>query len=181
MSSYEHVSSVTLSLPLTPALTFVTILLPLLAGANLLSLPYLTRKGPRKSASVFKYINPVVLQALQGIFTTVLATLYFSDIVPSATRGCELSTRWQQLFRAKDERAIRAIQEALQCCGFRTVKDMAWPFPPTGIQCSARFDRTSACQGPWTNTLQRSAGVNFGVVLAAGLMQASDLKHILVV
>lgn len=175
MSSYEHVSSFALSLPLKPGLTFVTILLPLLAGANLLSLPYLTSKGPRRSGSVLGFLHPVVPQVLQGIVTTVLATLYFSDVVPSASMGCELSTQWQHLFRTKDERAIRAIQEAFQCCGFRTVKDMAWPFPPTAVQCPARFDRSLACQGPWTSALQRSAGVNFGVVAAVGIIQVSHL------
>lgn len=171
--SYEHVSSFALSLPLSPALTFVSILLPLLAGANLLSLPYLTNKTSRQSNAIIKYFNPVVLQSLQGIFTTILATLYSSHILPSDSRECELSTRWQHLFRAKDERAIRAIQEAFQCCGFRTVKDMAWPFPPTNVQCPARFDRSLACQVPWTSALQRSAGVNFGIVAAVAVMQVS--------
>lgn len=122
---------------------------------------------------MFAHINPAALQILQGILTTVLATLYALDLVPSATVGCELSTRWQHLFRTKDAQAIRAIQEALQCCGFRTVKDMAWPFPPTDVQCPARFDRALACQGPWTAALQRNAGINFGVVLAVGVLQVS--------
>lgn len=116
-----------------------------------------------------------MLHTLQGILTTVLATLYSLDLVPSATRDCELSTRWQQLFRTKDEPAIRAIQDALQCCGFRSARDMAWPFPPTGVQCSARFDRAMACQGPWTAALERNAGLNFGVVLAVGVLQVSPM------
>lgn len=167
---YEHVTSVTLSLPLTPALTFLTILLPLLAAGNILTVPYLVRRA-HASNVLFKLISPIVLQVLQGIFTTILATLYFTDVIPSATRECELSTRWEHLFRTKDAWSVRAIQEAFHCCGFRTVKHMAWPFPPTEVQCAERFDWTLACQGPWTGSLQRTAGANFGVVLAVGLLQ----------
>lgn len=123
---------------------------------------------------MIRYLNPVVLQVLQGVIITVLATIYGSHVLPSASRECELSTRWQQLFGAKDERAIRAIQEAFQCCGFRTVKDMAWPFPPTAVQCSSKFDRSLACQVPWTNALQRSAAVNFGAMVAVAVMQVSE-------
>ncbi|CAN8103518.1 unnamed protein product [Discula destructiva] len=168
---YEHVASSTLSLPLPTALTSLTILLPLLAATNLVSLPHLMNTAPHKSSPAFRYVKPVVLQALQGILTTVMATLYSLHLVPSAARDCELSTRWQHMFRTKDAQAIRAIQDALQCCGFRSVKDMAWPFPPADLHCSARFDRALACQGPWTIALQRNAGVNLGVVLLVGVLQ----------
>lgn len=125
----------------------------------------------RKAHPIFRYLPPVVLHLLQGIITTILATLYAQDLVPSAVRDCELSTRWQALFRSKDEQGIRLIQDAFQCCGFRSVRDMAWPFPPAAVQCAARFDRTMACQGPWTAALRRGAGVELGLVLAVGLLQ----------
>lgn len=186
--SYEHVTSVTLSLPLTPALTFCTILLPLFAAGNLLSLRYL---WPHRSKSSNRRIvvklsqlllSPIILQTLQAIFTTILATLYFTDLVPTNTalRDCKLATQWQHLFHIKDARSIRTIQDALQCCGFRSVRDMAWPFAGSvsdgeGGQCAAMFDRTRACRVPWAAALQRSAGVNFGVVLAVGVLQVSVL------
>lgn len=182
--SYEHVHSVNLSLPLSAALTFVTILLPLFAAANAYLVPHLTRTSaskPAGSTSLHLLLRSPrflqVLQVLQGIVTTVLATLYAQELVPGETRGCELATRWQHLFRAKDALAIKTIQDALECCGFRSVRDMAWPFPPTEVQCAARFDRHMACRGAWTGALQTSAGVNFGVVLAVGLLQVSNLKY----
>lgn len=90
----------------------------------------------------------------------------------SGPRACELSTLWQRLFRGKDAKTIRAIQDALECCGFRSVKDMAWPFPPADVAtCATRFDRSLPCQGPWAGALQRSAGVEFGIVVAVGLIQ----------
>lgn len=177
--SYEHVNSVKLSLPLSSALTFLTILLPLLAAGNTFLLPYLTRKPSpsSKSTSLALLTSPrsiQILQVLQGIATTILATLYFQDVVPSQVRDCELSTRWQHLFRAKDVLSIKTIQDALECCGFRSVRDMAWPFPPAEVQCAARFDRGLACQDPWTRALQSSAGVNLGVVLVVGLLQVRN-------
>lgn len=116
----------------------------------------------------------MVLQTLQGVLTTILATLYFTYLVPSAAGECELSTRWLHLFRTKNAQGIRAVQEALGCCGFRSPKDMAWPFPPADVPCAARFDRAPpACRGPWAAALRRAAGADFGVVLAVGVLQVS--------
>lgn len=139
----------------------------------MISLLHSTNKSSQNSSSILKYIHPSILQILQGILTTALATLYATDLAPSDTRSCELSTRWQRLFRAKDADTIRTIQDALQCCGFRTVKDMAWPFEPKDVQCRVRFDRGLACQGPWTAALQRVAGVELGLVLAVAVLQVS--------
>lgn len=176
-SSYEHVTSVTLSLPQARALTILTILLPLLAAANLLSLPYfLGRKYSRPPNAPPRGLisSSAVLQILEGVVTTILATLHGADLAPGAARDCELAARWQHLFRAKDARAVRAIQDALQCCGFRSVGDMAWPFPPADVpRCAARFDRALACRGPWADALRRSAGASLGVVLAVGMLQVS--------
>jgi hypothetical protein len=47
------------------------------------------------------------------------------------------------MFHAKDSQGIRAIQEALKCCGFGSTKDMAWPFPGQGRgagECVARAE-----------------------------------------
>lgn len=168
---YEHINAVTLSLPLSPVLTFLTILLPAFAAANVFALPYLTRRSTNPPKSLLNPIHPAVIQVFQGIFTTVIATLYATYIVPGESQGCELSTLWQRLFRGKDGKTVKAIQDAFECCGFRSVKDMAWPFPPTDVTCATRFDRSLPCQGPWTRALQKNAGVEFGVVIAVGLLQ----------
>lgn len=169
--SYEHVNSVTLSFPLSPVLTFLTILLPLLAAANAFALPYLTRSSMHTPKSLLNPTHPAIPQVLQGILTTVLATLYATYIVPGDAQTCELSTLWQRLFRGKNDQAIRAVQDTFECCGFRSVKDMAWPFPPAAVPCTTRFDRDLACHGPWTSALQRNSGVQFGVVVVVGLLQ----------
>lgn len=172
---------------MSPALTIFAILLPLVAAANALLVPIMTQRNPPPSSSstslsvprrrslaslLFTPRTVQILQLLQGILTTVLATLFFQDMVPSEVRDCALSGHWQHLFRDKDAAAIKSIQDALNCCGFRSVKDMAWPFPPAEVRCAARFERDLACQQPWTQALRRSAGGDFGVVLVVGLLQA---------
>lgn len=49
------------------------------------------------------------------------------------------------MFHKKDGEGIKAIQDALGCCGFASTRDMAWPFPGRGRgadACEVRFDRT---------------------------------------
>ncbi|KAK7724310.1 hypothetical protein SLS64_000644 [Diaporthe eres] len=153
-------------------LTFLTILLPLFAAANATALPYLLREKARSPRRLLvRLAHPAVTQGLQGIIIVVLATLYTTYVVPGATRDCGLSSIWVRLFRTKDAQSVKAIQDAFECCGFRSVKDMAWPFPPVDIACAQRFDRALPCRGPWTSALQRSAGVELGVIVVVAILQ----------
>ena len=173
--SYEHTNSVTLSLPLSPVLTFLTILLPLIAAANATALPYLLREKARSPRRLLvRLAHPAITQGLQGVLIVVLATLYTTYMAPGVSRDCGLSTIWQRLFRSKDAQSVKAIQDAFECCGFRSVKDMAWPFPPVDVACAQRFDRALPCLGPWTSALQRSAGVELGVVVVVAILQVSN-------
>ena len=70
----------------------------------------------------------------------MLATLAGTHLRAS---DCGLREKWQGMFHAKDAQGIRAIQEALKCCGFGSTKDMAWPFPGQGRgagECVARAE-----------------------------------------
>lgn len=147
----------------------------LVASVNLYLLPYLYRKPTSSPSRVFTHPTTIqVFQVFQGILTTILATLYFHDVMPSDVRDCELSNKWQTLFHLKDEGAIRAIQDALECCGLNSVRDRAFPFRGNNaIECADRYGRTLACRAPWTSALQRSAGVELGVVVAVGVLQVS--------
>ena len=95
--------------------------------------------------------------------------------MPSSVRNCVLSTTWQRLFSTHDAEAIRRIQDSLGCCGFNSVKDRAWPFQGHEMsrQCSEIYGRSTACAEPWGAALQRNAGLEFGVVLAVGVLQVS--------
>ncbi|KAG6003222.1 hypothetical protein E4U21_002254 [Claviceps maximensis] len=167
-AAYEHIRSATLSLPNSPSLTIPTILLPLLALANAVAYLRLSRSSKRHHVLVAR-----ALQALQALFTTVLATLLFSNVVPSAVRTCLLSTIWQRLFRHHDADAIRRIQDEFHCCGFNTVRDRAWPFPDhkSAGRCADMYGREVSCAQPWLAALQRNSGFDFGIVVAVGLFQ----------
>ncbi|GAB0144834.1 hypothetical protein EsHS_00005290 [Epichloe bromicola] len=87
-------------------MTISTILLPVLALTN--AFVYLRFGKSRKRHDA---VLARALQVVQALCTTVLATLLFSNIVPSAVRDCLLSTIWQRLFSIHDAGAIRRIQD----------------------------------------------------------------------
>ncbi|EXJ77236.1 hypothetical protein A1O3_10394 [Capronia epimyces CBS 606.96] len=66
--------------------------------------------------------------------------------------SCALESQWTAMFRRKDERAIRAIQTALHCCGFNSPHDRAWPFPSRGVDahaCEVALGYDRRCVDPW--------------------------------
>lgn len=79
------------------------------------------------------------------------------------------------MFSAHDADGIRQIQDALNCCGFRTTKDQSWPFPkgshPDKDQCANQFGRTQACMVPWGKEMKKAMAGELGVVLAVGLVR----------
>lgn len=170
-----------LALPVSPALTLLTVFLPVLAAANAFGLPHLVKRAKVAASASWRLLLPIALQVLQLVLATVLATLSASDASPSATRGCMLETQWKRFWTGHDATRIRAIQDALSCCGFRTVKDMAWPFPrgspgsggpgSGGGDCAKQFDRILACRVPWENAMQSSVGAGFGVAVTVAVLQ----------
>ncbi|KAK0751373.1 hypothetical protein B0T18DRAFT_485975 [Schizothecium vesticola] len=174
---YEHQKSVSLSLPVSPVLTVLTILLPLLAALHAFFHPSLLALSRATAASPIQKLLPTLLQALQLILTTILATLLASDAIPSPVRDCLLETRWKGFWTGHDADSIRRVQDALNCCGFNSMKDRAWPFPHgapedgAGENCAEKFGRTVACREPWKRAMQGGAGLDGAVVVAVGLLQ----------
>ncbi|KAK3939253.1 hypothetical protein QBC46DRAFT_316121 [Diplogelasinospora grovesii] len=189
VATYEHINTTTLSLPLSPVLTFLTVLLPLLAFANALYLPSALFSSSSSSSSssrskqpspFTRAVLPIALQILQLILTTVLATNFASELIPSPIRQCMMESRWKDFWTGHDAESIRRIQDSFNCCGFRTVKDRAWPFPhgkpgDPKVECTTEYHRTIACGAPWEQALQRNAGTEFGVVLTVGVLQVLSL------
>lgn len=164
----------TLSLPIPNVQAALTLALPPLAGIVLetlisfqSSLALKTNLLPNNTTSKnLPYTKTFqTLTALFLIYETVLATLSGTHIAPIGGLWCPLHDRWQSLYKNKDGRHIRAIQDALECCGFASMKDMAWPFPGQGRNggggaemCSVRFEeRTRACLEPWRNEERKVA------------------------
>ncbi|KAH8900973.1 hypothetical protein GQ53DRAFT_740796 [Thozetella sp. PMI_491] len=166
---YVDWSSRYLSLPTVPGLTIVATFLPLVASLNTLYL------SSRKRSSQNYWIC-YLLQGLQAIVSTVLATIFALGTIPSALRGCSLQTAWRRFWTSHDGESIQRIQNAFQCCGYLSIKDMAWPFPhgdPKDPQatCAMQFARTLACHVPWDQALRRNSAIGLGLVLAVCLLQ----------
>ncbi|KAG7140470.1 hypothetical protein HYQ45_002773 [Verticillium longisporum] len=173
-----HITSANLSLPIAPNLTLATILLPLLGALNTAFQPRLLQAA-RTTRSPVERILPQTLQSLQAILTTALATLLLQSATASAPLlDCALASTWQRLFQAKDAPRLRAIQDALDCCGYRSTRDRPWPFPTRDVEpgrCAVRFDRQTACAEPWRNALGRNAALGLAVVFAVAAMQIASL------
>ena len=82
------------------------------------------------------------------------------------------------MFRAHDAASIRHIQDRFDCCGFNSVRDRAYPFPGSEPStCPETYDRNVACRAAWTAAMQTNTGVDFGVVVAAELLQVCMLSN----
>lgn len=81
-------------------------------------------------------------------------------ILPPSALKCGLNEKWQLLFVQKDWDAIRAIQDALDCCGLNSVVDRAFPFVPSGrSNCTEIFGRNKSCFADWRKAEQTNAGL----------------------
>lgn len=175
-SSVVHFHSTTLSLPLSPVISILATLLPIVGFLNAYIHPTLLHSA-HVSANRLQQLAPVVLQTLQALVTTILATLLLEAVVPSPASDCVLEHDWMHMFRRHDAQAIRRVQDVLDCCGFNSVRDRAYPFgngaPST---CAETYGRGNACRGPWTSALQSSAGIDFAVVMGVGLLQVWNFQ-----
>lgn len=87
------------------------------------------------------------------------------------------------LFRKKDVRAIRSIQDAFACCGLRSPVDRAWPFPAKGVEadaCEKAFGRKKSCFEPW---MREEHFVGWVVIVVAAAVFVCQVRqaHILLV
>ncbi|KAI1770504.1 hypothetical protein F4818DRAFT_432391 [Hypoxylon cercidicola] len=174
---YVQVTSSTLSLPLSTGTTVLTILLPLLAAVNIFRarilhlFPHLIPQHMARAAMLQQFL-PLVLQLIQGVLSVVLATLMAEGFVPGQMLDCSLEGKWQELWRPHEGHAIERIQDTFSCCGLRSIVDRN---EPRG-QCPILYkDRHFACLSPWRASMQRSAGLGFGVAIAVGILQLIQL------
>ncbi|KAM7203952.1 hypothetical protein V8F33_001923 [Rhypophila sp. PSN 637] len=201
---YEHTTASSLFLPVSSTLTVLAILLPVLSLCNTiyyhqsssssssaqsspLSLPP-PGNGPSSSSSLTtptptkKITLPGTLQFTQAALTIFLLATFFS-ISTSGEAGplteCLLSSKWKSLWTTHNAEAIRKIQDQLVCCGFRSVKDMAWPFPSGNpedgkkkhVDCVARYGRHESCMTKWEGELNSLVGGEMGVLVFTGFVQ----------
>ncbi|KAF4343687.1 hypothetical protein FBEOM_2360 [Fusarium beomiforme] len=175
IATIVHVRSSNLSLAISPTLSILTILLPIVGFLNTAFYPGI-RRTTRSSSSGVAQLAPLIVQVLQALVTTILATLLIERAVPSEVMGCMLDKKWMSMFRAHDAGSIRRIQDAFDCCGLNSIRDRAYPFPGTApSNCAETYGRSSACREPWSGALQTLSLLDLAVVLGVGLIQMLGL------
>lgn len=165
-----------LSLPIPNALTLLTVLLPLVTGISTQGASVLVRRA-KKQKSAAPVTTPVLaIFGLLLIYDTIVATLATTYILPPSSLLCGLNEKWTSLFRSKNGVAIRAIQDTLNCCGFYSVNDRAWPFgfnEPSS--CRKTFDRTASCAAAWRRMEQVNAGFILLIAIVAFIITVGGL------
>lgn len=169
-----HFNASSLSLPFSPVISILAAILPIAGFLNAYvhpSLLYSAHHNPNPSR--LRQLSPFILQTLQGLIATILATLLFEAVIPSEGLSCILENTWKAKFRAHDAHSVRQIQDSLECCGFNSVKDRAYPWAKDGrpSTCAETYGRDQACSGPLMRAMQTNAGVDLTVVLAVILLQ----------
>jgi hypothetical protein len=168
-------SVVKYSVPIPIALAAMTTTLPAVAALVMESLRSLQSSSTGRSSTRSPSFTHNAVLAAFLIIETILATLAGTHAYPASALDCGLQSRWQTLFRAKDERHIRAIQDRFDCCGLRSTSDMPWPFPAQDVpkeRCVERFDRSRSCLEDWRGQEQNVAGVILAVNVLVMLWQA---------
>jgi hypothetical protein len=170
-----HVRSSNLSLAISPAVSIIAIILPIVGFLNTACYPGF-RRATKSSPNRVAQLGPLVVQVLQALITTILATLLLERAVPSDVTNCMMENQWMSMFRAHDAGSIRRIQDAFDCCGLNSVRDRAYPFPGTApSNCAATYGRRTACREPWQGALQTTALADFVVVVGVGVIQIMGL------
>ncbi|KAL9055267.1 MAG: hypothetical protein Q9162_003677 [Coniocarpon cinnabarinum] len=104
----------------------------------------------------------------------VLSILAFVDVeliasaltsLNTTTLECGIASTWRALFSAKSVVAIRYIQDELHCCGFRTPRDQAFPFPDKHHEADACLKLTGQDQ-PCQPLLEQQEKTTLGTFVA---------------
>lgn len=153
LAAYALRASHIYSLPIPDILCALTVALPALAGMSFETLLSLHNRLVAKGAVATSRPFQLILGGFI-IYETVLATLAGTHISPAGSLNCALREKWDGLFQAKDGDGVKAIQDAFQCCGFASTRDMAFPFFDAQHghdACMVRYERTGSCLEPWRN------------------------------
>ncbi|KAK6359346.1 hypothetical protein TWF696_000507 [Orbilia brochopaga] len=168
----------TYSLPLpVPGLSIISTFFPIV---EVIATAYTTRRiltpPSEKSKRPIPYLV-VLINLVLLLVPAVLVTTSAPALFPA--NRCQLKQAWQGWYSARDEGAIRNVQDVLHCCGFGTVVDMPFPFPRNARKdkndavppdaCARRLGggdvtRVSPCLPLWEGQMQKTVGF----LIAAG-------------
>ncbi|RPA74532.1 hypothetical protein BJ508DRAFT_366167 [Ascobolus immersus RN42] len=148
-------------LKILPVSTYLPILSAILPILSFLTLPTLSRNFRQPLAlpsppnhglsGTLRFNRPTFASMVILTILTVIVTFVPIDrqYTNSGLAGlkCGLDQGWQGLWHDRNAGQIRVIQDALNCCGFKTVKDRAFPFatPAGPSSCAATYGRDQAC------------------------------------
>lgn len=165
LSIYALTISTQFSVPIPALVSTLSLLVPLLGpGALSFQLRSLNHKkfSLRLSQSIF---------LISIIFDTMLFTYSVSSLNYSFL-NCQLQKQWYTLHSQKNSASIRGIQDRMDCCGFRSLVDKAWPFESKHEQigpdaCKKAFPRR---QRPCMMGLIGEEKKILGIMIAVGLV-----------
>ncbi|GAB7337054.1 hypothetical protein MBLNU457_g2462t1 [Dothideomycetes sp. NU457] len=180
LAGYALYTSHIYNLPIPNTLSALTLALPPIAGLVLETSSALANSlhsAPHLRKAVRSSIPPVLLPGTLAIvallmYETVIATLAGTHIAPRTALKCALEERWRDMFRAKDGETVARIQDAFQCCGLRSSRDMAFPFPGGrhgADACEVRYERTMGCFEAWEGRERVVAGIMMAVTVGVFL------------
>ncbi|KAL4921507.1 hypothetical protein BDW62DRAFT_198075 [Aspergillus aurantiobrunneus] len=157
-------------LPLPPWIPVTATLLPILTSITLFSARVLQFKIPNHLTQPLH-----LLDSIHTILLATLATLALAYLFPDSILSCHLENQWQAFFQAKNAHVIRAIQDQFQCCGFRSIRDRAYPFKDRthgDDACEVQYGYRQSCLGPWRGEQQGASWMVFVAVVGALLVKA---------
>ncbi|KAB8278222.1 hypothetical protein BDV30DRAFT_223151 [Aspergillus minisclerotigenes] len=185
INSIAWARTTTLYLPLPISLSATTTILPILTPILLFLARFLSNQsttGANTPTFRNRFITSIISYLLtilpSGLATLALTYLFAPDLLV-----CQLSNQWQSYYHNKDSRAIRAIQDSLHCCGFRSVKDRAWPFKDKDHgddACVRQIGYDRACLGPWEQEDKSAAWMVFWAAVLVLVVKQIDLLGLLV-
>ncbi|KAA8576071.1 hypothetical protein MFRU_009g00270 [Monilinia fructicola] len=177
--SYSQIRS--LSLPISQALALFTVVLPLATGISIQGAAGLIERANKKEQNQLT-LPLIAVIGFQLVYETVVATLALTYMIPPTSLKCGLEDTWQDLFTSKDERKIRDIQDALNCCGLHSVYDRAYPFRADAHaagNCVELTNRSQSCLGTWRQSEQINAGLLLLVAICIFILKVISIINLL--
>ncbi|KAK2782826.1 hypothetical protein FQN53_009592 [Emmonsiellopsis sp. PD_33] len=179
ISAYAWFRTSKFYLPLPTSLAGITTFLPIATAlliplaSNIVSQARNRRPNRQSTGPIDIATLLTILDQLLTIFPTILASLSISYFAPEDIVSCRLENQWQSYYSNKNANAIRAIQDRLQCCGFRSTRDRAWPFPGGSEHrdCPSTFGYTESCFAGWRDTERGAAAMVFAAAVLSLVMK----------
>jgi len=166
LSVYDTTRAKHLSLPLPTSISALTATTPFLSGTSLLLSRY------HRFARFARYFFFVI-----SILVAVLSSLVGPYVGRGPGEACILESQWGTLYHDQNSKALKIIEEALQCCGFKLPTDRPWPHPQKNSPspCTDLYGWQASCQKLWGNFQHKIATELLVVLLVSWIIHVLGL------